>query len=481
MTTTDDWKERRSASRTLTKIKRCDAPKAEAQDITNLVFQFERIMEDEEAYTTFKQYLVESQSTDMANFLEAMNIFEIITDANVKRRKALDIYRQFIMKGAFEEINISSAILKPIQEYFEAYRASISFGDAPKLNVNIFNDAKLQVLHTLKTHSFPVFRRHTLFVEFIKDKDLYYLEKLASPTVSVVSVQSRKRRVPNTQSNNVKVSNIIPCKYTLDPTGAPEVTDRDILFALTSAETIPEDEVNFQKIKSQQDHNCYISKKNIDLGHKDSKEMMLVMHCGTLNYPIMNVMNTVLDTNIMYSKGSVTPVTAITHDPRKSESYSVSVTRNCSSFSMIGLAKKDYCVANSCVFDPHRHKFIMVSRSCTYNDIPEHRGWKRSIIYSAWIFEKVGDNTTRYNQIEFQSMKSWTKRKLFELYYKSQATDFHQQLLSKLIKNSQREFPVPTNTNTVYGTLLDFEQNHLEQSIVLKECAWDILSRALIL
>jgi len=457
-------------------------PSQSYKSISDIGFQFDKLMDDRDARALFMKFLVSGRSEDALLFIEAVDVFEMLQDPIVQYKMALDIYKKFIAPTSDNEINLSSDFKYPIQQYFESLLSneessklqhdSITHSTnarlvPPEVNTNIFAKAKLAIFKQLKEHSFPMFIKSETFQNYMNQQSREYIEFLSTPSGLLAS--------PRTLDNRVNVTESFA--YSLDPTAAPAITDKDIFFFLKTRRGLHSERQRI--VLNKNDFVCYISKKLIDMGHPGSKEMMLTATVGVVDFPIKGVMNTLLDTSIANNNQQEKEelLGEIKKIPKKSDSYSMAITRRSVTHSIPTLSKRDYCLCNTCVFDPHRNCFIIASKSCHDSRAPPQENWIRSAMVGALIFERIDSMRTRYINILYLDVGNKSQEKLFESSYKSKSELFHKQLLLKLQRNSQWDFPEPKYSDGILSTLLDFERNYLEDFIQLGECPWDTLHK----
>jgi hypothetical protein len=427
--------------------------------------QFERVMEDAEICKLFKQFLEKAQCVDAMLFLEAVKQFENSSEDRMSQRRstAINIYKTFVERDSIQEINIASTIVSPIDQYFKSIN-----GSGGEINSDIFSDAKLSITKQLKEHSYPLFKKSEEFRQHMREKSVQYIEQLVpkSPT----SVQRH-------------ISPFFSAKYVFDPSLRASITDRDILFSMKERERIQNDYVDhFHYLSNEKDHCCMISNKGVDLGSPLTNNMMLVTYSGILPYSCENVIHTVLDTTLLEKKKVITKyVKQYTNDPLKNESYSVVISYKRVKYGVAGLSKRDFVLASTCVYDPHRSMYIIVSKSCVQRNVKEQKGWKRAVQLSYITLHKRDNGTTHYSYSIYLNVSKWTTRTLMKIYYKSTSSALHNDLMNRLKENEKRGFPEPDmNTLGIWPTLLDYRTYHQETAIGTKECSWDALQRILI-
>jgi hypothetical protein len=430
--------------------------------MTKYTFQLERILQEPETFRLFMTFLKVSQSEDELLFLSAVFAFEKIREEKSLRTSAVEIYKKFIQRDALQEINLSNAIRRPIEEYFSKYNPE----EGP-VDPRVFQTAKYTVILQLKDHSFPFFKQSRLFQEYIAKKPEAFLSRLC--------VQKDQLEVPETRP-----------EYTLDPLLPPEIGDKDIAFILQCIERIyrDQDAGEVKDLCIAQDHKCSVSTRPIDLGYEETRNMALFKQVGMLNYRIRDVINAVfelsLSPNAKYESNNTTY--QIRNHPRSNRGYSVCVTRKL--VPITGSTQREFCTANSAVYDPHNNTYIIVSKSCTHASIPLNSKVKRSYMISGQVFEEIDNNKTKYTEILLVSNNGrWPIKKLMKASYKNRAIEFHRELREKLSKGCARPSRCSASSyssgslpnkkiNGLWDTLIDFERVYLKKVLATGYCEW---------
>ena len=166
-------------------------------------------------------------------------------------------------------------------------------------------------------------------------------------------------------------------------------------------------------------------------------------------------------------------ITRIERTQKDNKGYSVAITRRNVFYKTIE-NQLDYCIANTAVYDPHKNRFIIVSKSCSHPKVQllKHLKSRRSYTISGRIFEAEGDQT-KYTEITFINYADFNKKDLIKKAYQTHAVDYHTNLVTRLNANMLKNFPAPKYSHGVYSTLLDFEKNYLDQIILSGTCPWE--------
>lgn len=285
--------------------------------------------------------------------------------------------------------------------------------------------------------------------------------------IDVVEQQPQKQQQPQQPQQ----------KYKLDPHEAPLIDDSDIGFILKTLDKTVEDDYMMKEIYKSADVSCHIySGEKFDLGRADTKRMIIIKTVGILYYDLSCVMNTIMDSSLVDSamQEANVDITRVERSPSDNKGYSLSITRRTMFYKTIE-HHLDFCLANTAVYDPHRNRFLIVSKSCTHPKVQQlkHLKSKRSFTLSGRIYDSIGDHLTRYTEVTFVNYSDFNKKDLIKKAYMTHALDYHMNFVSRLNANFSKGFPAPKYTHGVYSTLLDFEKNYLDQVITSGVCPWE--------
>jgi hypothetical protein len=295
-------------------------------------------------------------------------------------------------------------------------------------------------------------------------------------------------------------------KYVLDPSLPPEIKHLDFAFLLQSIEKCREDDYMLKTIVDSEAIKCHLYTEKFDLGHLETRQMIMLRTVGILPYQLCDVVNSTLDihlpqglTEVNADVGKVITMTSVAASattpsaikstgavsPREQE-YSVSVSRR--TVSHKGLSKQlDYCLAGSVAYDVLANKFLIVHKSCNDPRVKPIAKSIRSYTFNGTVFEALKptqkssapaqpDNTsfmTKYTSIQFVKLSDFGgKKKNIRVAYETHAVDLYNDLLTKCHVNHIKGFPPPKKIGNLYQTLLDFEKNQFDKCLEFKRNPW---------
>jgi hypothetical protein len=448
---------------------------APSVDLKKYNFQFERIMVEPEAYQCFLHFVQKSHCENELLFIEAVNHLEFAGDRTNKRRIAIDIYKRFIDRDSDNEINLSGDIRNRIEKHFTELIES----EDKVLDGGIFLEAKLTETKLIKDNQFAMFKKSNVFNDFLRKRSTSYLEKLAVPR-SDDDLVSITLEIPSLsqppaiakQEPCVEISVEIPAvtvstpsavPYILDPTESPNVSDKDIAFIIQSTEKIKDDSFVKQILINQPQ--CYISRKTINLGHEQSNQMIMIIWRAYFDNTLTQVRNAIFDATQEESVPEKDhPITVIPAQQGFTK-YSTSVTRRTVNYSTTTLSNRDYCLANTAVYDQNKKRIVIVNRSCQHPDVPVTKEYKRGCMIGGQIIQQESGGTS-YTEVLFLSVNrnSWMTKKLFKRAYKTRSVELYKDIVARLNRSKQLDFPVPQTCNSIWHTLVESEKKQKEQT-----------------
>lgn len=311
---------------------------------------------------------------------------------------------------------------------------------------------------------------------------------------------------PSSAPNSTTATQQQKKKFTLDPTQLPEINHSDVAFLLQSVQKCEDDDYMLKTIIDTEAIKCHLYTEKFDLGHMETRQMIMVRTVGIVPYQLCDVVNSLFDASLPQGLSEVsvevgktisstgtpsTPLSSTSNSSRASVAfsssiniaipdtttgdYSVSVSRRTASYK--GLTQLDYCTANSAVYDAINNKFIIVHKSCDHPKVKPIAKSIRSYMVGGTVFESLGNSSdaflTRYTNIQFLKLQDFgNKKKTIRKAYEVHAMDLYTDLLNKCRTNHSKGFLAPKKISGLYQTLLDYEKNHLEKSIETQQNPW---------
>ncbi|KAL9644083.1 hypothetical protein ABK040_005549 [Willaertia magna] len=313
------------------------------EDIAHFDIHFEALLDNEEAFHCFTQFLTKSFNKESATFLIHVNEYRKIKYERTRLQKANEIYQQFVEEGSKNQLNLNASlrhqIANTLKEWNEQSKkdnknaisslsttpikpttSNISNNSSSNNNNNdecsentnsenstnssnlsslnnsssnnpyyrnvaidktLFDQIEMKILCSLKENQFSNFINHEIFKNYITKKPLQLLYDIGIPKVTSSDFSFL-------ENINEYLKNIY-------------VTKNDLLFLKSKIIVSEEDRLKeWELIGESRNHKCYISKNKFDVGDSTGLHFLL-FEVNFPGYSPKQLINTLLDVEYRYS------------------------------------------------------------------------------------------------------------------------------------------------------------------------------------
>ncbi|KAG2379063.1 hypothetical protein C9374_007701 [Naegleria lovaniensis] len=142
-------------------------------------FPFEAIFDVSEAKEEFRQYLKKEHNEEPFLFYEDVEEYKRLKFEENKAKKAIAIFKNYILPYSPHEINISSQFRQNAVKAFEQ-SGQLQNEKAVLIQDNIFDEIQSSIFYNLKNDNYPRFTTSQQFKNFLKHKDISFISMIAT-------------------------------------------------------------------------------------------------------------------------------------------------------------------------------------------------------------------------------------------------------------------------------------------------------------
>ncbi|KAL9652290.1 hypothetical protein ABK040_011949 [Willaertia magna] len=443
------------------------------RDADSFDIHFEAILDHDEAFNCFTNFLQQSYNNESALFLIQINEYRKIKYEKTRLQKANEIVTLFIKEGAENQLNLKASIRKGIETTIETWnRSAVTNNNDDKSenslstddsnngisnyrNVNndksLFDEAENSILLSLKGNQFCNFLKHEHFKQFIVKYPLQFLYEIGSPK-------------ENSDLSFIESFNNFGNEY---------VTLLDFKFLKHKLM----DDKDWTLVDHSRNHKCHISTNTFDFC--DSTGVHFIKSEATFpNYTIQQVMNTLCDreNRIAYDpnlkeilKVNYLPATKQHNNSSQHTQFATSITHEIYNLTW-PFTDRDFVGRTSTIYDKTDNIYLMAKLSVENENTPKPRkGTIRALSLGGWAFQLIDLDTqqiipsppgekveldgrkfaTRFYQIFFIDFKGKIPKAVVNKLWQIRAKSFYKIGIKFLKQNEKNGFICKDDVNAI--------------------------------
>ena len=446
------------------------------EDIGLFDVYFEAILDHEESFKCFTQFLHSTYNSESCEFLDKVNEFRKIKHDRKRSHMAAQIYEKYIVEGSSLQLNIrgdlknkiakvlfpadashsssslespnriapksdctspqttpfqrrnssdsSSSDLSSLNETSSSTSDKRSSVDAPSLHScpkNLFDEVESMILLSLKESHFKSFLESGIFKQYLKTQPLKTLYEIGS-----------------VRSNTTL--------FYMDSLGDLK-SER---FSLNELQFIKDQMVKtepneWEVIGQSKDHRCYLSTKTFDFG--GTLGLQFFKFEVTFPFGLTECMNTFLEQEYRLKyDGNLSFIQQLGYSEHKaatngsSTSLASSVTQEIYKLGW-PLDNREFILTTAGVFDRTDNMYVIGKKTCiTDKAPPTKKGTVNATCIGGWGFKPVNEHSTKYYQLFYIDFKGNVPRAVIRSILKDRAKSFSKVGLKYIKLNEKRGF-----------------------------------------
>nr|CAG4713786.1 unnamed protein product [Naegleria fowleri] len=345
-------------------------------------FPFEAIFDVPEAKEEFRQYLKKEHNEEPFLFYEDVEEYKRLKFEENKAKKAIAIFKNYILPYSPHEINISAQFRQNAVKSFEN-SGQLQNEKSVLVPETIFDEIQSSIFYNLKNDNYPRFTVSQQFKNFLKHKDISFISMIA------------------TKKNN-KYMDFIP-KF-----DGP-ICDRDIQFF--SFMSFNEDLEVWDEVKVGEDGRraCYLSKKEFCLNDQiECEEQMtrkLMKQIFIVPCKKEEALNVFAHTHLRKEILDLESVNQVDFNPiSPNNKYAQSILHiqmQLTGFSWI-MKPRETVAALTAIYDTKRQAYGMMLKSTESLLVPHRKSHVRFRILSSTFLQDCPLNTQITKQKELK-------------------------------------------------------------------------------
>ncbi|KAL9651164.1 hypothetical protein ABK040_008236 [Willaertia magna] len=377
------------------------------KDLAVIDFCLEAIIENEESFNCFREYLSSSHNSELVMFIQEANKYKVIKSEKNRIKKAQHIIDEFIKVGATHELNISSPLKQAILTSFENN----------EINSNLFDDLEISILVNLKEGHFKTFLQSDNFLKYVQNSGLEALYDLGVVNGAVPT--SLKDSIINIRTDHFIRQDIEFLKSRL-------TSDLDSEWDL---------------IQTSTNHRLYSSKQLYEFGSIPQDKMIRVemeFKCNPLEL-IHTLFNSQLRKKYDVNLVDVQPLSYIPRATKSEEQLASSLVLETHQL-YFPLAMREFPTLYTCVKD-NLGNYIVCKKSCDCPELPPpKKGNVRAVHIHGVMIQQVEENRCKFSKVVLVDFKGSVPRSMIMNYFKKRFKTMHKEISKILERNENKNY-----------------------------------------